>query len=87
MIIPRDDIMRMAAEAGFITGAYGLGVPQRYLCDGPVDATWLYDAVDKFAALVAAAEREACALEAMQEVTMEGYEKNIADAIRARGAA
>jgi len=41
--------------------------------------------IECFAALVAAAEREACAKEAESYVTMEGYGDEIAYNIRARG--
>lgn len=57
----RDDMLRMAREAGFEICVAGVGVPQMRLAGGPVDAPWLRDALDRFAAMVAAAEREACA--------------------------
>ena len=44
----KDEIIRMAREAGFAVDAYP-------------DASWL-ELMGRFAALVAAAEREACAL-------------------------
>lgn len=50
----RDDVLRMAREAGLEIGVAGVGVPQRRLTDGPVDAPWLRDALERFAALVAA---------------------------------
>ena len=51
----QDEIIRMAREAGFPFNKYGL-----LQCDdgGEIDAA---DILKRFAALVAAAEREACA--------------------------
>lgn len=46
----RDDIIRMAREAGFVSAEYW-----------PNDFKGLASCVERFAALVAAAEREACA--------------------------
>ncbi len=73
----RDDIIRMAREAGFV--------------DGAVDIIGL-DGFANFANLVAAAEREACAIEADYEAEHWPYEsefrelcEEIAKAIRARG--
>jgi hypothetical protein len=54
--VTRDDIIRMAREAGF--EVEDLDGTAEVLCDGYFIQT---DAVEKFAALVAAAEREACA--------------------------
>ena len=45
----RDDIIRMAKEAGFM----------KYFID-PEPPDWITDNCERFAALVAAAEREAC---------------------------
>ena len=68
----KDDIIRMAREAGFVIPAYRNHV----------------EMLERFAALVAAAEREACA----EIVEGSGYKSNgisayehIAAAIRARG--
>jgi len=88
----REDIIRMAREAGFFTltaeecvkktGGVFFG-----LCDDSV-----YDELKRFAALVAAAEREACAK--VCEAEYEGYDwadrekdatEDCAQAIRARG--
>lgn len=65
--IPRDDIINMAAQAGIN------------------EATWFYDddVLEKFAALVVAAEREACAKLA-DEFFREGMDYDIGAAIRAR---
>ena len=72
----RDDIIRMAREAGFVTLSIN-------------EETWI-PYLDRFAGLVAAAEREACAkvCEEYQDAVdrhrwPNGYE--CADAIRARG--
>ena len=78
----RDDIIRMAREAGCepMKLKSMLGGPVTY----PTDA-----AIERFAALVAAAEREACrtiaADYAQKHNSMTAV--NIADAIRARGQA
>jgi hypothetical protein len=64
----RDDIIRMAREAGI-----------------PLDAQhpgWLLPHLERFAALVAAAEREACARIAEEYMP---YGLNCAEEIRARG--
>jgi len=65
----RDDIIRMAREAG---------------C---VDPMVFFGAYERFAALVAAAEREACATVAEWEPCMSDTPQRIAAAIRARGQA
>jgi hypothetical protein len=74
----RDDIIRMAKEAGFEDG-YGnhLFPPGDYI-EEVIPVT---DEIVRFAALVAAAEREACAKVA--ENGLIGH--TIAIAIRARG--
>ena len=79
----RDDIIRMAREAGM--------PPVEITSDKPV----LYpvpDAIQRFAALVAAAEREACAKVCEDEDVAPtddavGVQQCIAAAIRARGQA
>ena len=74
----RDDIIRMAREAGFSEWAVGLSEMPAHL--------------ERFAALVAAAEREACAkvcdaqIESGALSELEKYRAGfIADVIRARG--
>ncbi len=71
----RDDIIRMAREAG---------VSESELFPGE-------QAIERFAALVAAAEREACAKVCDERATADGWEGCYADqcaaAIRARGQA
>jgi len=70
----REDIIRMAREAGF--EVYGTDV---WITDG-----WWLEELERFAALVAAAEREACASICFQEgPSIDG--ELIAAAIRARG--
>lgn len=71
-----DDIIRMAREAGFRVG------PSR---DGPDDVWGVGSTLVRFAALVATAEREACAQEADAHASIEGVAQRIAAAIRARG--
>ena len=71
-----DDIIRMA-EAASILGKY----------DDLAGAEWRQDTIqelERFAALVAAAEREACADICDQHASVEGIAQRCADAIRAR---
>ena len=69
----RDDIIRMAREAGLtLRGHY----------DEPGSTP---QELERFAALVAAAEREACAQIADAEASIEGIVQRIAVAIRAKG--
>ena len=70
----REDIIRMAREAGF----------QVYETDVWITDGWWTEELEPFAALVAAAEREACASICFQEApSIDG--ELIAEAIRARG--
>jgi hypothetical protein len=62
----RDDIIRMAREAGLD----GFGTP--------------LGGIERFAALVAAAEREACADICDQHASIEGIAQRCAEQIRAR---
>ena len=78
----REDIIRMAREAGF--EVYGTDV---WITDG-----WWLEELERFAALVAAAEREACAkvCDAVQKKNEDDgawmwEARNCAAAIRARG--
>ena len=68
----RDDIIRMAREARLVP---------KWLELCPKDEK----ALVRFAALVAAAEREACAQIADAEASIEGIAQRISVAIRARG--
>jgi hypothetical protein len=78
----RDDIIRMAREAGFETAEEWDKFPNGFV-----------QVVARFAALVAAQEREACAKVAErwgQEIRVESWDlagKDCAAAIRARGQA
>ena len=65
----KDDIMKMAEQAGLI------GPPSR--------VGYSHEAAERFANLVAAAEREACALICDNRVLYTGYD--CATAIRSRG--
>ena len=74
----RDDIIRMAREAGVITSLFVL--------DGK-DSGYFY-LFERFAAIVAAAEREACARLCDELWRKGGWDHNAgyaADKIRARG--
>ncbi len=77
----RDDIIRMATDAGLIRSGDGWTMPSH----------WGLSEVERFAALVAAAERESCA-QVCENVpvtwTLGAYNSachDCADAIRARG--
>ncbi|RPJ30862.1 MAG: hypothetical protein EHM17_16035 [Verrucomicrobiaceae bacterium] len=72
----RDDITRMAREAGFETAEEWDKFPNGFV-----------QVVARFAALVAAAEREACSDICDQHASIEGIAQRCADAIRARGQA
>jgi len=65
----RDDVIRMAREAGFLPEANPV-MPQL---------------LERFAALVAAAEREACVMVCEEFYSIEGIAQDCAAAIRARG--
>ena len=71
----REDIVRMAREAGF----------EELVVDGVIH----YSELERFAALVAAAEREACAKIVEESCLPDAYSEpvllDIADDIRARG--
>ncbi len=85
----RDDIIRMAREAGFPFNKYGLLQGDD---DGGIDADEMFE---RFASLVAAKERGACAITAVihsqYPITTEydrGFDagsKRAYEAIRARG--
>jgi hypothetical protein len=72
----RDDVIRMAREAGFETAEEWDKFPNGFV-----------QVVARFAALVAAAEREACSDICDQHASIEGIAQRCADAIRARGQA
>ncbi len=75
----RDDIIRMAREAGFPFNKYGLLTADD---EGEIDADAM---LERFAAIVAAAEREACAKVADDMTLPDWANEQIATAIRARG--
>lgn len=88
----RDDIIRMAREAGLTVGTNLSGVMLVGSPSTPGIAHIDIDEMERFAALVAAAEREACAMEADYEAARWPYApecrepcEEIAKAIRARG--
>ena len=78
----KDDIIRMAREAGFVSAEFW-----------PENFQGLFGCAERFAALVAAAEREACAkvcddlADASNLVYAGTAAMHCADAIRARGQA
>ena len=76
----RDDIIRMAREAGFDTNREMIWI----------NGWEISPYMERFAALVAAAEREACAKVALsiddqESVNQRSMQKRIVRAIRARG--
>ncbi len=73
----RDDVIRMAREAGFEWSDQGLYTNER---DGVC-----HEELERFAALVAAAEREACAKVVEQTPWSNWFQSDCAAAIRARG--
>ena len=94
----RDDIIRMAREAGFRIVNIELHDSDPLQLIGPRSATDCMPELVRFAAIVAAAEREACAKGCETSVAGFGSEtewadgyiqaaKDIAEGIRARGAA
>lgn len=76
----REDIIRMAREAGALVGVKSL-----MNCDGD-SIVFVPEELDRFVELVAAAEREECAKLCVQ-TAWEGFSDGMgcADAIRARG--
>ena len=79
----QEDIIRMAREAQLGTSLIHKGGEQRVWIEG---ADW-HDELERFAALVAAAEREACAqvVEAIERNGAWVTKEEAAAAIRARG--
>jgi hypothetical protein len=76
----RADIIRMAREAGFDVELGMLGEESV-----EVDGIRINEKLERFAALVAAAEREACAEICDAEASIEGIAQRCAANIRARG--
>lgn len=60
-MIDRDTIIRLAREAGFRTGSYTLSNGDSCVFAASVSATDCIPELERFAALVADAERETCA--------------------------
>ena len=79
----RDDIIRMAREAGFRAGHIELYNSDPMPFVAPCSATDCLPEIERFAAIVAAAEREACAklCESLGGMSSDWH----AEAIRARG--
>jgi hypothetical protein len=80
----RDDIIAMAREAGFTFCEESYKYQPNCLFYGGYAVD---EQLKRFAALVAAAEREACAEVCDSEATIEGIAQRCAAAIRARGQA
>jgi hypothetical protein len=79
----RDDVIRMAREAGWIVRCLD-GIDE--VMDG--DCYHIQtDLVERFAALVAAAERAACIDDCNAEARDDGTAQRIVERIRARGKA
>ena len=77
----RDDIIRLAFDAHLLNYV-DLETPRRYFIRADADV----EEVERFAAHVAAAEREACALVAESyEPTCDTCPSGVANAIRGRG--
>lgn len=70
----REDIIRMAAKSGVALYSMELNKEQFFNC------------LDRFAALVASAERKACA-QIADQMTQHSYLGKVGQAIRARGQA
>ena len=89
----REDIIRMAREAGLYVGRNisGVQLVGSSYEEGGLLVHLAVEELERFAGLVRAAEREACALvcEERQEVFQKYYTKGLAamcaEAIRARG--
>ena len=81
----RDDIIRMAREAGFRAGhieLYSCG-PLPFIA--PISATDCMPELERFAALVAATQREECAALCDRFALRDMHPAECAAAIRARG--
>jgi hypothetical protein len=75
----REDIIRMAREAGFLV------VEADFITTLKNGRIGFQIELERFAALAVAAEREACAEMCDAEATIEGIAQRCAGAIRARG--
>jgi len=78
----KDDIIKLAREAGFLIDTHA----QQYQPNCILSTYGLIDEnLQRFAALVAASEREACAIVAENKEAWYDDSRGIAKAIRARG--
>ena len=80
----RDDVLNLAREAGFRTGNIVLSFGDPLPFVAPLSATNCIVELEKFAALVAAAEREACAHKGWMAASWD-CEDRVKAAILARG--
>ena len=83
----RDEVLMMAREAGFVTGArdYADGGGSMPFVQSVATGSFLVE-LERFAVLGAAAERDACA-DTAESAASDDNKYDIADAIRARGQA
>jgi len=90
----RDDIIKLAREAGFVANVgkdcNSIPVPYAKLCHPTPTSTALFNMLERFAALVAAHEREMCArvADAEAEESVDccySLAVRVSSAIRARG--
>ena len=85
-----NEIIAMAREAGFRTGHIDLTIGDPVPFIAPASGTSCMVELERFAALVAAKEREACAVLVESEWSTDSektYGDELASFIRARGAA
>ena len=83
----RDDIIRMAREAGFRAGHIELYNSDPMPFVAPCSATDCMPELERFAALVAAAEREACAQLVEKNADVCGPNTMLCDVLRGNAAA
>ena len=77
----RDDVIRLARDAGFRSGNITLSAGEPIPFIAPLSATNCIVELENFAAIVAAAEREAC----LRCYSPDDTATDWADSIRARG--
>jgi hypothetical protein len=92
----REDIIRMAQESKFATEERGDGLHHVFVFNFQGSETEITEELERFAALIASAEREACA-KVCESIDMESFgvlpvrtvmiTNHCAEAIRARGQA
>ena len=83
----RDDVIRMAREAGFRAGHIELYNSDPMPFVAPCSATDCMPELERFAALVAAAEREACAQLVEKNADVCGPNTMLCDVLRGNSAA